>query len=100
MSMKRIKKSDGTIHTVNENFLDKILKTGDEILGDQSIDRTPPTITTKMLEDDLKRAKANEAKRFLAETDWYAHRKAETGKAIPEEILTKRAQARIDASEE
>ena len=100
MSMKRVKKSDGTIHIVNENFLDKILKTGDEVLGDQAIDKTPPTITAKMLEDDLKRTKANEVKRYLNETDWYAHRKAETGKAIPDDVLEKRAQARIDASVE
>jgi hypothetical protein len=39
------------------------------------------------------------AKRYLAETDWYAVRKAETGKAVPSDVLTKRAQARIDASD-
>lgn len=31
---------------------------------------------------------------YLAETDWYVVRKSETGKAIPEEILTKRQAAR------
>ena len=36
---------------------------------------------------------------YLKETDWYATRKAETGKEIPDDILTKRAQARLDASE-
>jgi hypothetical protein len=36
---------------------------------------------------------------YLKETDWYATRKAETGKAIPDDILTKRAQARLDASD-
>jgi len=36
---------------------------------------------------------------YLNETDWYAWRKAETGTAIPGEVLTKRAQARLDASE-
>lgn len=36
---------------------------------------------------------------YLKDTDWYAARKAETGKAIPDDILTKRAQARIEASE-
>ena len=40
------------------------------------------------------------ALQYLKETDWYATRKAETGKAIPNDILTKRAQARLDASEE
>ena len=41
-----------------------------------------------------------QARQYLAETDWYATRYAETGKAIPDDIATKRAQARIDASEE
>ncbi len=44
----------------------------------------------------LKRA----AKQYLKDTDWYAIRKAETGKDIPTDIKTKRAQARLDASEE
>lgn len=44
----------------------------------------------------LKRA----AKQYLKDTDWYAIRYAETGKAIPEDIAAKRTQARIDASEE
>lgn len=39
------------------------------------------------------------ALQYLQETDWYAARKAETGKAIPDDVLTKRAQARLDASE-
>ena len=36
---------------------------------------------------------------YLKDTDWYATRKAETGKEIPADILAKRAQARLDASE-
>ena len=39
------------------------------------------------------------AKSYLANTDWYVSRKSETGTAIPENILARRAQARIDASE-
>ena len=31
---------------------------------------------------------------FLNQTDWYAIRQTETGKAIPEDILTARAEAR------
>ncbi len=98
MSMKRVKKADGTIHTVNEKYLSSVLKDGDEVLTDQTIDKTPPTITAEMVENDLKRLKADEGKKYLAKTDWYAHRKAETGKGIPSSILEKRAQARIDAS--
>lgn len=39
------------------------------------------------------------ARQYLAETDWYVTRKAETGTAIPDDVLTKRAQARLDASD-
>ena len=44
----------------------------------------------------LKRA----AKQYLKDTDWYAIRKADSGKDIPTDIKTKRAQARLDAGEE
>ena len=93
--MKRVKKKDGTIHYVNEGYLKEILKDGDEILSDPS--KTPPQPNADELANDLKRHKADEAKRYLAETDWYASRKAETGKAIPDDVLAKRVQARIDA---
>jgi len=36
---------------------------------------------------------------YLASTDWYTTRLAETGKAIPEEILTARQAARDRISE-
>ena len=39
------------------------------------------------------------AKQYLTRTDWYVARKSETGAEIPEDVLAKRAQARIDASE-
>lgn len=32
---------------------------------------------------------------YLADTDWYVVRKAETGKEIPQEVLDKRAAARL-----
>lgn len=38
--------------------------------------------------------------KYLKDTDWYAIRKADSGKDIPTDIKTKRAQARLDASEE
>lgn len=36
---------------------------------------------------------------YLSSTDWYAARMAETGKAIPDEILTERQAARDRISE-
>lgn len=39
------------------------------------------------------------ARNYLAETDWYVIRKTETGDAIPQEILDKRAAARASIVE-
>lgn len=36
----------------------------------------------------------HEARRYLAETDWYVIRQQETGEAIPADILTERQSAR------
>ena len=38
------------------------------------------------------------ARAYLAETDWYVVRHAETGKAIPDGILTARAAARAEVA--
>lgn len=35
------------------------------------------------------------AKQYLALTDWYVLRLVETGKPIPEEVVIKRAEARL-----
>ena len=39
-------------------------------------------------------AKINEAKAYLVFTDWYCSRKVDSGKEIPEEVVSKRAEAR------
>jgi hypothetical protein len=39
-------------------------------------------------------AKKQEARQYLIDTDWYITRLIETTKAVPEEVLTKRAEAR------
>lgn len=43
-------------------------------------------------------AKRDEARRYLAETDWLVTRQMETGKAIPDDVAEKRAEARKAAS--
>ena len=52
--------------------------------------------------EEVARAEAlaakQKAKQYLIDTDWYVARKVETGVEIPEEILAKRTQARLDAS--
>ena len=66
----------------------------DSDVGDSAI------VLTQAQVDEAERIIAKKrARRYLAETDWYVTRKAETGTAIPNDILTKRAQARLDASE-
>lgn len=49
-----------------------------------------PTPTPEQLAEQAKA----EALRYLADTDWYVVRLTETDVAIPEEVITKRAEAR------
>lgn len=95
--MKTIRKANGHITHVNEKFLDQVLEEGDEILEDSIPSEV--VINDEIIASMERNALRKDAKKYLAETDWYVTRKAETGKAIPDDILTKRAQARLDASE-
>jgi hypothetical protein len=83
-----IEVDDEIFHAVVSNRpLDKIMvcdEDGYPCLADR------PAPTTAELQ-----AQTNaEARAYLAETDWYISRKAETGKAVPADILTERAAAR------
>lgn len=44
-------------------------------------------------------ARNEEARRYLSDTDWYVVRKMETGVEIPQDILDKRAAARLSVVE-
>ena len=55
----------------------------------------PTAEETAAVESQLVKDKA---KQYLIDTDWYVSRKAEADIAIPEDILTARQRARIDAS--
>lgn len=57
------------------------------------------TLTAEQIAETEVYIRKKNAKYYLAETDWYVTRKAETGTAIPDDVLTKRAQARLDASD-
>jgi hypothetical protein len=65
-------------------------------------DDVPDSDKIFMTEGEVLRVEAvvakQKAKQYLIDTDWYVARKVETGIDIPEDILTKRAQARLDAS--
>lgn len=94
-------KEDGTIVQINPKYVDIVdgKESPAEPVGkSESITEgvTAPQPDATEIANQEKRVKAHAAKRYLEETDWYAYRKAETGKAIPEDILVKRAQARVD----
>lgn len=97
--MEFIQKIDenGITHYVNPKFEKEF--NGTEVVETSSPVNplfTPPT-TEEIQQYELNQKRLN-AKKYLSETDWYITRQAETGTPIPEEVLTKRAQARIDAS--
>lgn len=50
-------------------------------------------------EDEVKQERIAELEKYLADTDWYAVRYAETGVEIPEEVKTKRQEAREEISQ-
>ena len=95
-------KEDGTIVQINPKYVDIVdgkespaEPAGKSIYGTEGV--KPPKPSKTEIEKQEKRVKAHAAKRYLQETDWYVHRKAETGKEIPSDILAKRQQARTDA---
>lgn len=67
-----------------------------DIPEDERITPPTPEQIVEMAATQLK----FDAQKYLNDTDWYSARKAETGTAIPDDVLALRAQARIDASEE
>ncbi len=92
-----IKEVNGITHYVNPKF-EKIFDGTEEVTNTFNVNPlfTPPT------EEEIQQYKVIQktlnAKKYLSETDWYVTRQAEVGTPIPEDILSKRAQARIDAS--
>ena len=87
--------SNGVVSMVNSNFIDAYEGTEVRPEVDLSTIYVP---TEEDIARDTLMMRSLEAKKYLVETDWYVSRKAETGVEIPSDILTKRAQARIDAS--
>lgn len=87
--------SNGVVSMVNSNFIDAYEGTEVRPEVDLSTIYVP---TEEDIARDTLMMQSLEAKKYLVETDWYVSRKAETGVEIPSDILTKRAQARINAS--
>jgi len=61
-------------------------------------DPEPLILTDEQVAQMEKVTLVNSALGYLRKTDWYAMRKADSGEEIPEDVQTKRAQARLDAS--
>ena len=89
---KMVTKADGTVTYVEDAFLDSVLEETDTVEDMPVLERTEPT--AEEIANNVVAGDNYQARQYLAETDWYVTRKAETGKAIPDDILTKREEAR------
>tara|TARA_B100000902_G_scaffold398149_1_gene463953 strand:- start:17153 stop:17440 length:288 start_codon:yes stop_codon:yes gene_type:complete len=89
---KMVTKTNGTVTYVEDAFLDSVVEEGDTVEDMPTLVRQEPT--AEEIANNLVVADNYRARQYLAETDWYVTRKAETGKAIPDDILSKREEAR------
>ena len=90
---KKVTRADGEISYVSEEFLDSVVQEGDTVEDYVApTERLEPT--AEEIADNQVYFENHKARQYLADTDWYVTRKAETGKAIPDDILTKRQEAR------
>jgi len=86
---------DGQVHYINEDY-DKIM----EEKSKRNLENPPHVLDISpeefaiIVENDKRNASNEDHKRYLRDTDWYVIRLQETGKAIPEEVLQKRQEAR------
>ena len=87
-----VTKADGQVTYVSEHFLDSVVQEGDTVEDMPKLEREEPT--AEEIANNLVASENYLARKYLAETDWYVTRKAETGKAIPDDIATKRQEAR------
>ena len=72
--MKKVQKADGTIHFINEKFIDTLLGEGDVILEDSTIDRTPPQPSAEEVtayhREKAMRIAREQRDELLQQTDW------------------------------
>lgn len=89
---KMVTRADGQVTYVSEQFLDSVVQEGDTVEDMPVLERQEPT--AEEIANNQVSSQNYDARKYLADTDWYVTRKAETGKAIPDDILTKRQEAR------
>ena len=89
---KMVTRADGQVTYVEDSFLDSVVQEGDTVEDMPKLERQEPT--AEEIANNQINIQNYQARKYLADTDWYVTRKAETGKAIPDDILTKRQEAR------
>ena len=89
---KMVTRADGQVTYVEDAFLDSVVQEGDTVEDMPVLERQEPT--AEEIANNLVAMQNYDARKYLAETDWYVTRKTETGKAIPDDIVTKRQEAR------
>ena len=94
---KMVTRADGQVTYVSEEFLDSVVQEGDTVEDMPVLERQEPT--AEEIANNQVYFENHKARQYLADTDWYVTRKAETGKAIPDDILTKRQEAREKVKE-
>ena len=83
--------------STDAQILQKFLDLNMELDGDRLVYRWTDLTFEDLTITRTPKEKEILGKRYLAETDWYVARKSETDKAIPDDVLAKRVQARLDA---
>jgi len=89
---KMVTRADGQVTYVEDAFLDSVVQEGDTVEDMPKLERQEPT--AEEIANNQINIQNYQARKYLADTDWYVTRKAETGKAIPDDVLTKRQEAR------
>jgi hypothetical protein len=85
----KIVHSDGSVEYRHPNI---------EQIEQQSLEQTSKEVvkqfTPEQLSEMLRCQAEAQARQYLAQTDWYAARLAETGEPIPQDVLAQRTAAR------
>ena len=92
-----VTRADGQVTYVEDAFLDSVVQEGDTVEDMPKLERQEPT--AEEIANNQINIQNYQARKYLADTDWYVTRKAETGKAIPDDIVTKRQEAREKVKE-
>lgn len=82
-----------SVDEIRYEQIQKDLDAGGTLYGD---DKGYPQVESRPepTPEQIQETKNAQNRAYLAETDWYVTRFAETGEAIPQDVLDKRAEAR------